>query len=171
MKFKTFLQERKKTVKKTVYFDMDGVIADFNGSYMKHFNKDASGFAIPDDELWPNILSVENYWEDLEFMLGTLPVWKYAMENANVEILSAYSSHDRRSVNGKKVWLKKHKDKLGKGFKINLVKAYEKQQFANENSILIDDLENNIKQFNAKGGKGILFKNGPQALKELKKVL
>jgi 5'-nucleotidase len=171
MKFKQFLGEKKNSKKITVFFDMDGVLADWEGKFAKHFGTERDPWTIPDKEMWPMVKNVDNYWEDLEFMKDTQKVWDYAKKNANIEILSGYSNHDKRSIPGKKTWLKKHKDKLGTGFKINLVRAFEKADYANENAILIDDLEKNIKAFREKGGKAILFKNATQALKELKRFL
>lgn len=46
-----------------------------------------------------------------------------------------------------------------------------KANYANPNSILIDDTPINIENFNKNGGNGILHKNNSQTLKELKEIL
>jgi hypothetical protein len=46
-----------------------------------------------------------------------------------------------------------------------------KQNYAGSNRILIDDLESNIKEWEEKGGIGILHKNAITTLKILKNIL
>jgi FMN phosphatase YigB (HAD superfamily) len=170
MKFKTFLEQ--KSPKKTVYFDMDGVLADWEGMYKKHFGpKDP--WTIPDSELWPNVISIKDFWTKLSLMKDSVKIWDYAQShpNAEVKILSGYSTHDARSQKGKKAWLKNHSKDLKGKYDIHLVRAKDKKTYADENSVLIDDLIGNVEGFEKNGGTGILFKNAKQALKELKKFL
>jgi hypothetical protein len=47
---------------------------------------------------------------------------------------------------------------------------HQKQLFAGENRILIDDLANTIDEWNAKGGIGILHTSAANTIKELKKL-
>jgi len=47
----------------------------------------------------------------------------------------------------------------------------EKQNYASPKAILIDDFDDNIEQFRAKGGHGIFFKNNKDALKKIKKII
>jgi hypothetical protein len=68
---------------------------------------------------------------------------------------------------GKEAWAKIN---LGGHVSILFSRASEKANHADENSILIDDLQKNIDQWRAKGGIGILFKNPAQAIKELEKL-
>ena len=46
----------------------------------------------------------------------------------------------------------------------------QKQTYASPASILIDDYEKNTKEFTARGGTGITFKNANQTIAELKKL-
>ena len=51
-----------------------------------------------------------------------------------------------------------------------LYPRHEKQLFAGENRILIDDLAKTIDEWNAKGGIGILHTSTANTIKELKKL-
>jgi len=50
-------------------------------------------------------------------------------------------------------------------------RSASKQNHAGKNRILIDDLESNINEWEAKGGIGILHKNAGETLAILKKIL
>ena len=88
-------------------------------------------------------------------------------------ILSAYSDKDPvGSKAGKMSWLKKN-TKV-KRSKINLVLREQKKKFAKDDNgnanILIDDYEKNIQEWERSGGIGVLHKNAPNTIRELKKL-
>ena len=88
-------------------------------------------------------------------------------------ILSAFSDKDPSgSKAGKLSWLKKF-TKV-KRSKIHLVLRDQKKRFAKDDNgnanILIDDYEKNIQEWERSGGIGILHKNGPNTIRELKKL-
>jgi len=88
----------------------------------------------------------------------------------NPHILSAYmeKTYDPNCIPGKSHWARSN---LGLGFnRINLVKRVQKQNFANKNSILIDDYRKNTDQFTARGGKGIVHTSTSITIRELKKL-
>jgi hypothetical protein len=136
---------------------MDGVIADFDKRYKelykiapkeadtyKTFDKfftqfiDTREFATLD--LMPDAMVLINY-------LRSLPI--------PTEILSSTSSERRDApIRKQKIeWLNNHKIE----FPVNLVPGKRlKRDFSNENSILIDDTSQNIDQWRAEGGIGIL---------------
>ena len=140
-----------------IYLDMDGVIADFNKRYKdlykiepkeadtyKTFDKfftqfiDTREFATLD--LMPDAMMLINY-------LRSLPI--------PTEILSSTSSERRDApVREQKIeWLNKHNIE----FPVNLVPGKRfKKDFSNPNSLLIDDTSQNIDQWRAKDGVGIL---------------
>jgi hypothetical protein len=163
------LNESKKYPDITIYFDMDGVLSDFAKMFSDNYGTHIDTWALKDEVLWPMIMKIDKFWENMERVKGSKELWDYAYKIANVEILSGYSRHDKRSIEGKKVWLKKNLS--GYNFKTNLVLAKEKQKFADPNSILIDDILNNVNQFKSNGGNTIHFKNPDQAKKELTIIL
>lgn len=172
MNFKNYLTEENKKI--TIYFDMDMTLANFIKKFRENHpdvsEKDLVAQNIPDAKFWPMVQSIPNFWETLEPMKNGLDLMKWAhSEGHNVEILSSPSSHDLRSNEGKKKWVKKYLSNYSP--KVNLVKAKDKHKFANENSILIDDLESNIKQFEQSGGKGLLFKDNASMLGQLRKMV
>ena len=55
--------------------------------------------------------------------------------------------------------------------KIHFRSKDKKREFANKNSILIDDLKSNIQEWKASGGIGILHKNTNSTISQLKDIL
>jgi 5'(3')-deoxyribonucleotidase len=162
-----------KKIPMTIYFDMDGVLADFQGYLRKHhpdLPKDL--FSIPDDEFWKLVRAIPDFWENLEPIKGAKELFEFAHDNfEEIAILSSPSRHDSRSISGKVTWLNKNIGDPNDGGRIyerNFVRANKKKFFANKTSVLIDDLDENINEFKGAGGHTIHFKNASQALKELK---
>jgi 5'(3')-deoxyribonucleotidase len=155
-----------------VYLDMDGVIADFIGKMIENYpnETEASFRKIPDDKFWPMVMAIDDFWHDLPLMPDAKNMFKFLYHNYDLEILSSPSKHDSRSLLGKHYWLNKHFSKTKYSYERNFVRAKNKKDFADSNSILIDDLEKNIKEFKSAGGHGILFKNFTQVKSELKKL-
>lgn len=114
-------------------------------------------------------------WMELPWKEDGLKLWNF-IRNSNNDFYILSSPTDKECKQGKYVWLLKNlKSKSFKNrfeFVLNNV-FFEKKKYlyAEPNSILIDDLEYNIKMFKQYGGIGILHKNTKQTIKELKKIL
>jgi 5'(3')-deoxyribonucleotidase len=138
-----------------VYFDMDGLLADFDGHVEAHYPelKGVNTWNIPDDEFWPKIKSIPNFWRGLPVNEGAIELWDLCHAHFEVAILSAHSTHDERSISGKKVWLDKHLPTHKYNYNRHFTKT--KEDHADEYSILIDDLVNNCDKFDKAGGASI----------------
>jgi hypothetical protein len=145
---------------KCVYLDMDGVIADFEKRYIELFG-------IAPQEAEKN-KKFDHYFEmfiandgfaDLPLMEGAAEGLEY-LRKANVLTQMLTSSSDEKRHDAvsrqKKLWLEKH----GITFYPIIVPGKKlKQNYAEPDCILIDDMEINIEQWRAKGGIGILHKD------------
>ena len=140
-----------------IYLDMDGVIADFDKKYKELYNiapKDADTYKTF-DKFFTTFIA-ERQFAKLDLMPDALLVINYLKSlSVPTEILSSTSSEKRDAeIREQKVeWLHKH----NLTFPINLVPGKRlKRNFSNSNSILIDDTAQNIDQWRAEGGVGIL---------------
>jgi hypothetical protein len=172
MSFKQYLIEGNSDY--TVYFDMDSVLADFHKKVMEYkpdwSKKDLEDQTMSDEEFWPVVINIPNFWESLEPIPSGIEMLKYAKKQGfNVEILSSPSRNDKRSNQGKHKWVNQHLSSLN--LKVNLVRAVKKQEYAKSNTMLVDDLKKNIQQFKSKGGQTMYFKDGATKMSDFKKAL
>jgi len=180
------LEESDFTPKYQIYCDMDGVLTDFETRFVtllqqegpkyyskatiaqvtrpKHFDK-----LEGTEEFWKFIdqyIGLE-FWSQMEWMPNGRQLWDF-IQPYGPKILTS-PSEDNTSRLGKRLWVKE-----------NLVPAPEvlfrfgdaKSDFANENTILIDDKPSNLAAFAGKGGIALEVKDGEiqsviNALREL----
>jgi len=153
-----------------IYFDMDGVIADFNTRYIKHSYIKGNYPSLHEFSKLPkeekDIIKEELF--TYEFFRHMSPLSKgiellrfYQKNYPNVVILSAVgsSSHSEEIEQAKRDWLKEHVGDITAHFvnktedKFNITELYP--SFTNH--LLIDDRVKAVDPWIAKGGIGILF--------------
>ena len=139
-----------------IYCDMDGVLTDFE----KIFGA---------SEFWKFIDQTVGvgFWAGMDWMPQGNVLWEF-IKKYNPELLTS-PSRDNSSRLGKQLWAKKH---LNPKPRVIFAYSADKQRYANENSILIDDKKSNINEWRAAGGIAFRVKYGDiseaiQGLKEL----
>lgn len=160
-----------------IYFDMDGVLADFEGYVRDHgipYFPQANYLSAQDETMWDAIKQVPHFYLQLEPIDGAIDLFmsvKNQKEHRS-EILSAIPKPKWGLENTKEdklEWVSQH---LGDDVKANIVYREEKQEYCTgKDCILIDDLPKNIEEWELKGGTGILFKDVESTRKELNEVL
>lgn len=144
-----------------IYFDMDGVLADFKGylinhniPYVPHNTTDKAADAY----MWDCIKKVERFYYKLDPMPGALELFKELSKDYGCEILSAIPKPHWGLVGtgeDKRDWVAKY---LGEDVPVHIVYREDKKDYVKHRKcILIDDLDKNIKEWNECGGTGILF--------------
>ena len=151
----------------TIFCDMDGVIVDFEKGYYELTGKHTSQFLDGSIEFWKP-LEEEGalFWATLPWMPDGKDLWNY-IKKYKPYILTA-PSMDPSSRVGKEAWCKMHIN--GQYKKLYFKAAKYKSDFAGPNKILIDDRQDTIASWNAKGGIGILHTSATNSIKELKKL-
>lgn len=148
---------------------MDGVLAEFDRAY----------FLINQIEYKERLSQKEfnSHWEyfirnagflklELHQHAPTLLEFIKSLNNVQVEILGSLGGEkfQMEVISQKRQWLEKN----GIWYKQNFViTRQEKQQFAGEWHVLIDDHPENVQQFNDAGGIGILHKSAQETINEL----
>ena len=152
-----------------IYLDMDGVIADFVKRY-----KELNGMMPREaeknhkfDHYFDEFIARRNF-ATLDLMPGATMGLDYLRRlHVPTEILSSTANKERYDTisQQKAEWLKQHHI----DFKQNFVPGKDlKYKFATPHSIIIDDTESVISDWNKAGGIGILHKNWPTTLAILK---
>jgi hypothetical protein len=156
-----------------LYLDMDGVLCDFEKRFTELYGKDALGARDRKNFTtnWPNFIMDGNF-ESLEWFPGGKELLDFIQNETDweVEILSSSGGEKFHSevAAQKVVWL------CNKGipYKANIVPGRKhKTAYATPETILIDDTEDIIVNFNAAGGVGILHKDINETLAKLRTLL
>lgn len=147
----------------TVYFDMDGVLANFRGYCDERnikYNPDGVFDEAVDTKMWAELNKDDHFYYNLPPIEGSVELFKDLSKDYNCEILTAVPRPKWNIVNAAKDKIDWCKDYLGENVKVNICYRREKQQYAEgRNTILVDDLGKNIDEWERQGGYGILFKD------------
>lgn len=144
-----------------IYFDMDGVLADFEG-YVK-----ARGIPyIPqgiknrpsDAKMWAGIKAIPHFYAKLPPIERTALLFKELRREYRLEILTAIPKPHwgiENAAEDKIEWCRRN---LGKDVSVHIVYREQKKEYAlGKHCILIDDLAKNVKEWNELGGFGIQY--------------
>lgn len=152
---------------------MDGVLCDFEKRFTELYGKDALGARDRKNFTtnWPNFIMDGNF-ESLEWFPGGKELLDFIQNETDweVEILSSSGGEKFHSevAAQKVVWLCNN----GIPYKANIVSGRKhKTAYATPETILIDDTEDIIVNFNAAGGLGILHKDANETLAKLRTLL
>jgi len=158
-----------------IYFDMDGVLADFYRGV-----REMCGMDVPDqnrmdretnDLMFARIRDTPDFFLRLKPIEGTVELFHTmrGLYGDRVEILTGIPKPSRnvpRAAEEKVGWVRKNIDG---DVVVHTVLRSEKADFVRgRGSVLIDDLERNIDAWNEAGGTGILFTDSDSALARLK---
>ena len=147
-----------------IYFDMDGVLADFERGVKelchmdpldqngKNRNKDI------DDKMWEKIRDIGDFYDELELMPGAKEMFDlvYNKYKDKCEILTGIPKEKRGIVTAgsdKEKWVRRL---LSEDIKIRIVYREDKPNYCKgPGCVLIDDMIKNIKEWEDEGGTGI----------------
>jgi len=161
-----------------IYFDMDGVLADFDGG-VKDFTgitPDCQGkrSEAQDDAMWAALKNISHFYDRLQPLDTGIRAFRAARElyGARCEILTGIPKPKRGIVTAatdKQSWVKRL---LGSDVVVHIVYKEEKKLFCTDRScVLVDDLDQNIMNWEASGGTGIIYFDGvTDVIRELQKI-
>ena len=153
------LPEQKEKPPYKIYCDMDGVLTNFEsrfehftGKSPKQYEKE---FGL--EQFWHLIDSKigVRFWVGMDWMPQGKELWNFISPYGPSLLTSP--SRDNTSRLGKNLWVKNN---LNPKPKVIFAYSADKQRYADENSILIDDKKSNINEWNAQGGIAIRCKDG-----------
>lgn len=150
-----------------LYLDMDGVLVDFDGGFIK-LSKGIKATDLykqyGDNAVRQYYLSAgADFWAGLDWIEGGRELWEVSRKLfRRVNILSSAGTSDPEKakpvIAGKMMWLKKYMPEIPKSNIFIVLGKHHKPAYATKESILVDDVSETIKKWNIKGGYGILHK-------------
>lgn len=146
--------------------DMDGVLCDFVAQWfaMTKTNmlprdfENLFGKEAFDEELARH---GELFWSSMPLMEDAMLLWNYIRKYTPLILTKPTSEEHCRT--GKEIWVRKHFPR-----NIEIVFSRNKEEWADENSLLIDDTHSNITKFIIAGGEGIEHTSALETIKILK---
>ena len=161
-----------------IYFDLDGVLADFEGGVrtLCGMTPQPQGKAKPEyeDKLWAAAKAVGHFYDKLDVLSDGKKLFDtiYAEMPDKCEILTGIPRPSRNIITAtedKINWVRRN---LSKTIPIHTVMRRDKPLYCTGKScILIDDFDENVNLWNNAGGIGILFTNAEEVLKKIKNIL
>ena len=159
---------------KKIFVDMDDVLVDFNDHYESCFGR-----------RWNEIETVEDRWKPLNEnpqWYATIPIKKDAVVLMNylyntfsrsaipVKILTATGYKWVEVGVAKQEWVNKH---LGVGMydMLTVVHGKDKHHFAQDGSLLIDDMVRNVEPWINVGGLGIVYESAEKTIAKIEQWL
>ena len=157
-----------------IYCDMDGVLTDFETRFITLLQKEGPKYyskavitQVTRPKHFEKLEGAEEFWKFIDQHVG-LEFWSEMpwMPNGKVlwNFIAPYSpklltspSRDNTSRLGKRLWVK---DNITPSPEVLFRFGDAKADFANKNSILIDDKPSNLEAFASKGGISIECKDG-----------
>ena len=162
---------------KKIYFDMDGVLVNFDEGVINLAkttpSEQGQRSTKEEDLMWDEIRKVDHFYYKLNPMPNALKMFNDVNKKykGKVEILTGIPKPRRNisnSAEDKKEWIKKY---LGSDIIVHTVYKEDKQNYAlGKEYVLIDDYGKNIDEWTSSGGSGIHFKENIDVLKELEKI-
>lgn len=160
-----------------IYFDMDGVLADFDRGLVEICgitpeNQMTKSDAY-DDMMWGKVRDAGHYYDMLKPLEDGVKVFKHLYEiyGDKCEILSAIPKAKRGIVTAKEDKINWVRRLISEDIVINIVMREEKKDYVKgPGYILIDDLEKNITEWNERGGTGIHFTGYESVINKIESI-
>jgi len=170
-----------------IYFDMDGVLADFDYAarrFNMSGNLNQSSRNLSSDSLaqkfarWRAIEADRNFWADIPVMDGIFALLDEASKHGELFVLSSAPSAKNFAggvsyvdfvESQKRAWIARHMSMCFDSAHVIVTRiAKEKRISPTQNDILIDDRVENVADWIAAGGQGIIFTSPAQATQAIK---
>lgn len=162
---------------KKIYFDMDGVLADFSRGIreickLEPIEQDAPERSEEaENRMWQKVKEAGHFYDRLELMPGAKELFDavYERYGDRCEILTGIPKPHREidsAAEDKVNWTRRL---LSENVRINTVFRREKKNFCTgKDCILIDDFSKNIREWTEMGGTGVLFESAGETAQILK---
>jgi len=159
---------------KKIYFDLDGVMANFELAVVEHTGMHYWDRTTNASSYWHILETVPNLYYNLEVIPGAWTMFNEVYKKHGPDVVEVLTGCPKptgllaTSSSDKKLWVR---DVINDEVKVNtIVGGINKYLYLEENpgSLLIDDYLRNIKSWIAAGGVGILHTDAPSTIAKLK---
>ena len=161
-----------------IYFDMDGVLADFDGGVIEFcgFGDVKSRAELTkeqDDLMWEKIKAVPHFYDRIKPLEDGVGLFfkLYELYGDKCELLTGIPKPKRGIVSAPEDKINWAHRVLSPEIKVIPVYRENKKDYCSgPDCILIDDMKSNIDSWSEYGGTGILYTDAASASEELKRL-
>ena len=155
-----------------LWLDMDGVLADFDGSALPMFQEfypwigsvEVFDQTYGQDEFWRIINSNPNFFRELALMPDAMELYD-SVKHLNPGVITGIP-RDMDPLNNQKLeWAREHFPDIEDVF---CCRAKKKNEHMIPGDVIVDDRTPHIKAWTSKGGFWVLHKNAKRSIAELK---
>ncbi|HLK67732.1 MAG TPA: hypothetical protein VKU19_30080 [Bryobacteraceae bacterium] len=162
-----------------IYFDLDGVLADFDGAYT-NLTGIVWNYSLAKTEeqklaKWEQIKKCPYFFRDLLWIPGAKDLILYARDRVSasqIGILSAATTKVPECAEEKAHWIERELPWIAPENRLIVANKKEKNRYARmsdgQPNILVDDWEPNIADWEMAGGIGIQFRDSAQVKEALR---
>jgi len=163
---------------KKIFFDMDGVLADFDKGVLEMCGivtlpQNADFPPGYDENLWEKVREAGHFYDKLDFIPGAKEMFDdiYEQFGAKCEILTGVPKPSRNIPEASEDKVKWVRRLLSKDIVVNTVARKDKKNYCTgKDCILVDDYDRNINEWEASGGTGVLFTTAEEVVKKIKEL-
>ena len=153
----------------SLFIDLDGVLADFDGAYGRHFGALPDRTAALTPEFWPNIRRHGQFFRDLPPMPDMTDLWVGALAlHRRPVILSGVPPEVPDAADQKRAWIDAH---LGADVPAIFCKSRDKRRHGKPDDVLIDDWVKYRHLWERMGGVFVLHRSTPESLSAAREAL
>ena len=163
---------------KKIYFDMDGVLADFDRGVREFCGMEPSPqgegwYPGIDDPMWAKARQVPHYYDRLYPIPGALEMLRtvYEKYGERCEILTGIPKPKRGMIGAAEDKVKWMHRLFSEDIVVNTVFREQKPDYCTgRDCILVDDFQKNIEEWEQEGGTGIVHTTPENTLRILKEM-
>lgn len=142
----------------TLFLDLDGVFADFEGHFPECFG--VRHDEVDDDRLWELVHGHGSYFRDLPVMPGAKAFYDAVKHHRHAFLTACPREGYLKVAQQKHDWVREHLDP--RAFVLPVMGGHNKVAFLQcRGDVLIDDMEKNCRPWEKAGGLAILHRDFP----------
>lgn len=154
-----------------VYFDMDGVLADFAnavgyglfgrefGSMNPHGRSTVEELGVTHDGFWRVLNAADqDFWANIPPLLDGVFLWHHIRRSGVVCRVCTSPSRQPSCLAGKHTWIQRHLRLDDESYFDGFHMTSKKYELARPGRLLIDDTEKHVTAFRSSGGCSILWR-------------
>lgn len=146
-----------------IFVDMDGVLADFDLHYYRHFGVRPTRWPDPETVDWSKIAAIPDFFLTIPVMDGALELL-HGIYPRPFEILTGVSKSIDTTKNQKIEWIHA---RIEPALKVNCCRSRDKYQYGKPGDVLIDDYLKYKDRWVAMGGIFIHHTSAASSLRRL----